>query len=73
MDSCERKDDKQKGETKREIGDPLPNVVPLLQSPRIRRNIQDATRLDGFLLAYGSGVLPYCGIISWILFLLLKN
>ena len=72
MDS-ERKSDKQEGESKRETSDPLPDALSILQPPRIRRNIQDDTRLDKFLLAYGSSVLPCCGIISWIVFLLLKN
>lgn len=72
MDS-ERKSDKQEGESKREISDPLPNALPLLQPRWIRRNIQDGSGLDKFLLEYGINFLPYCGIVSWIVFLLCKG
>jgi len=72
MDS-ERNGDKQEEGSKRETSDPLPNALSFLQPTRIRRNIQGNSRLNRFLLAYSSSFLPYCGIISWILFLLLKN
>lgn len=72
MDS-EREGNKQEGESKRENGDPLPNALSLLQSSRIRCDFQDDSRLNRFLLEYGTSFLPYCGIISWIAFLLCKG
>jgi len=72
MDS-DREGNKQEGATQPEGGDPLSSFGIIFQSSRLRRNIQNGSRLDRFILASNTRILPYCWIISWIIFLLFKS
>ena len=51
----------------------LLNDGDVLQSPWLRRLIQDGNELDRFLLDYGFNFLWNCGILSWIIFFLQKS
>jgi len=56
----------------RESGDNMSNDCSILQSIWIRLSVQDGTRLDEFLLAYGRDFLPRIGFFFLIIFLLQK-
>jgi hypothetical protein len=51
----------------------VPNVRNVFQSFWVRRNIQDDTGHDRFLLDYCFSFLPYCGIIFYIVLYLSKG
>ena len=72
MDSDRETKTKQKTEES-EVGDYKFDALSILQPMRIRCDIQDGSRFNRFLLGYSKSFLPYCWILSWILFLLLKH
>lgn len=72
MDGDSKKQDNTEGDKSKD-GDPLLRTLPLLQSFRIRYSVQNNIGLHKFLLDYHKRILPCCGIISWITFLLFKS
>ena len=61
------------GEKQQENSDPLPGNLPFHESIRIRLPFQNDDGMDRELLGSGHYILWYCGIISWIIFLLFGN
>ena len=72
MDSCERKSDKQRGESKREDGDYLPISRNFFSTFRIRCNNKATFRLWHSLLEYNVYFLPSISLFFWVIYILIK-
>lgn len=68
-----KKDDDDGPSRQTKYGNLISDAWHVLQSIRIRRDIQDAVGLHRFLLDYCENFLPYCGIVLWTIFLLFGN